>query len=386
MNRFGTLILGASLVLAGCASRPEPALRLADSAVGSAGTVSMLVATTRRPTTDPGLRFSGERATSTRFAQMTITIPPSHKAGEITWPAAGAADPTTAFAATQFAEVPREQLRAAIRSAVSSSKKRHVLVFVHGYNTRFDESAFRLAQIVHDSRADVLPVLFSWPSWGTLSAYPYDRESAAISRDGLEMMLTELAQEPGVLQVSVLAHSMGGWLTLEAFRQLAIRQKQIPAKITDLMLAAPDVDIDVALSQGQALRDIPNRPRITLFVSAHDRALNASRLLWGSRERLGSLDPNAEPYRTNLAKANVAVIDLTGANSGDSLNHTTFAQSPAVVRLIGQRLATGQQLDGATSITERAGALTRGTVRVVGDVITAPVRLGAPDSPGASPE
>jgi esterase/lipase superfamily enzyme len=381
-----TSALCLAVVLAGCSSRPDPALHLTETALGSAGTVSMLVATTRRPVDNPGLRFGGERSISARFAEMTISIPPNHKTGEISWPSSAPSDPATTFAATRFAEVPRERLKQSIQAATRNGKKRHVLVFVHGYNTRFDESAFRLAQIVYDSRADVLPVLFSWPSWGTLSAYPYDRESAAVSRDGLEMMLTELAQEPSVSQVSVLAHSMGGWLTLEAFRQMAIRQKQIPAKITDVMLAAPDVDVDVALSQGQALRDIPSRPRITLFVSSQDRALNASRLLWGSRDRLGNLNPNEEPYKTNLAKGSITVVDLTAAAGGDQLNHTTFAQSPAVVRLIGARLASGQQLEGATSLTERAGALTQGTVRVVGDVISAPARLASPQPPGGQPQ
>ncbi len=71
-----------------------------------------------------------------------------------------------------------------------------MLVFVHGYNTRFDEAAFRLAQIVHDSGAEVTPILFSWASWASLGAYPYDRESAALGRDGLEALIEKLAAEP----------------------------------------------------------------------------------------------------------------------------------------------------------------------------------------------
>ena len=61
------------------------------------------------------------------------------------------------------------------------------------------------------------------------------------------------------------------------------------------MLAAPDVDIDVARTQ---IRDLgPNRPRITLFVSQDDLALEISQTFWGSRAQLGSINPDVEPYQ-----------------------------------------------------------------------------------------
>lgn len=371
-----------AFALAGCASRPDPALRLVAPAQ-MARQVPILVATTRRPSEDPALLFNGERSLSPRLAHLTISVPQGRKPGEILWPSGGKPDPASTFAATRFETVPRDGGPAAIRQAIRAGQHRHVLVFVHGYNTRFDEAAFRLAQIVHDSSAPVLPVLFSWPSWGALSAYPYDRESAATARDGLESVLTELARHPDVAQVSVLAHSMGGWLTLESLRQMAIRHKTIFPKITDVMLAAPDVDVDVALAQGRAIQAAARKPRVTLFVSADDRALNASRLLWGSRDRLGSLDPTKEPYRTNLERSGVDVFDLTSAESGgDSLNHGKFATAPQVVSLIGKRLAGGQRLQGETGAGESASGLAQGTARVLSDVLTTPLRLGEISAPG----
>ena len=52
-----------------------------------------------------------------------------------------------------------------------------VLVFIHGFNDRFEDAVFRFAQVVHDSDAPVVPVLFTWPSRGSVLAYGYDRES-----------------------------------------------------------------------------------------------------------------------------------------------------------------------------------------------------------------
>ncbi|MGL4240593.1 MAG: alpha/beta hydrolase, partial [Beijerinckiaceae bacterium] len=344
------------------------------------------VAPTRRPTDDEGRRFGGERTLSTRYAAMTVALPRGRRDGEIVWPSRSPPDPAQSFAAVRFEYLPREKAQAGLSDAIRRSGSSHVLLFVHGYNTRFDEAAFRFAQIAADSQARVTPVLFSWPSWGSLTAYPYDRESAAISRDALEGVMRDLARNPKVSQVSVLAHSMGGWLTLEALRQMAIRQNEIPAKIGNVMLAAPDVDVDVASAQGRVLLEARRRPKMTLFVSDDDRALNASRILWGSRDRLGSLDPNKEPYRTNLAKNGVEVVNLSDVSSADSLNHGKFATSPEIVQLIGRRLAAGQKLEGPHSIGEGANAVTQGTLRTLGDVVTAPIRIVDPSQARAAPD
>jgi esterase/lipase superfamily enzyme len=374
----GLVFLAA--VLAGCGSRPSPGLSLV-SAEGGASRVDMLVATTRKPSEDLGLRFGGERALGPSFARLAVSIPPNHKTGDVTWSSSGRPNAATEFAAVSYTDIDRAKVRETIRAKVRASGRRHILIFVHGYNTRFDEAAFRLAQIVHDSRAPVTPILFSWPSWGSLASYPYDRESAAVSRDALETILTEAAEEPMVTQVSVLAHSMGGWLTLESLRQMVIRNRTVHPKITDVMLASPDIDIDVAGSLGRTLVTARKRPKLTLFVSADDRALGASRLLWGSRDRLGAIDPDKEPYRSGLARAGVEVIDLTAVKSSDSLNHGKFASSPPVVQAIGRRLAEGQTLHAETSAGEAAQATTQGAVRLVGDIITAPIRIITPSAP-----
>jgi esterase/lipase superfamily enzyme len=46
---------------------------------------------------------------------------------------------------------------------------------------------------------------------------------------------------------------MGGWLAMEAIRQMAIRNGRINGRIRSIMLAAPDIDIDidVAMANGR---------------------------------------------------------------------------------------------------------------------------------------
>lgn len=368
---FATLALA---LLSACSSRPPAALTPVAS-VPEAKVVDLLVSTTRRPSSDPAVLFGGDRTLTPRFASLSISIPPGHKPGDIAWSSSAPADPRTSFAATRADVLEPQAFNAALRQQIAKTGRSHVLVFVHGYNTRLDEAAFRFAQIIHDSSSPVTPVLYSWASWGSLAAYPYDRTSASVARDGLESLLASLARDPAVSEVSVLAHSMGGWLAMESLRQMAIRDRQVSPKIRNLMLAAPDIDVDVAQEQARGLGE--KRPRITLFVSRDDDALWLSNIVWGSRDRLGAIDPGKEPYKTNLKRFGVEVIDLTDIETSDSTGHGKFAQSPDVVRAIGGRLAGGQRLsNGADDIGDGAALLTQGTLGAVGRVLTAPLTLG----------
>ena len=216
------------------------------------------------------------------------------------------------------------------------------MVFVHGFNSKFEDAVYRFAQIVHDSGTQAVPVLFTWPSKGSVLAYGYDRESSTYSRNQLESVLQSLAADPQVDEVSVLAHSMGNWLLLESLRQMAIRDGRVPAKIKNVLLAAPDVDVDIAREQ---IADMgPSKPAFALFVSRSDKALALSKDVWGSSARLGSIDPLKEPYHSMLVNEKIAVYDLTLLADQSGLNHNTFATSPEIVGLIGTRLARQQTM------------------------------------------
>ena len=88
-------------------------------------------------------------------------------------------------------------------------------------------------------------MLFTWPSGGTAIDYVYDRDSAIYSRDALEAVLQALVKDPTVGSISILAHSMGNYVAVEALRQMAIRNRELSPKIRDVMLASPDINVDV---------------------------------------------------------------------------------------------------------------------------------------------
>ncbi|WP_409564886.1 alpha/beta hydrolase [Microvirga sp.] len=369
-------------LLTACASPRGTLLPVANTVPG-ASTVDMLVATTRMRATDPQDFFSGDRGPELSFAEFTVSIPPevNRKEGEVQWPRSVPGNPATDFVTLKADVIERPQALAWFRRTVRQVPKRRVLVFVHGFNNRFDDAVFRFAQIVHDAGTPVVPVLFTWPSRGSVLAYGYDRESNTYSRNALESTLRTLARDPEVREISVLAHSMGNWVTLESLRQMAIRDGRIAPKIRNVLLAAPDVDVDLfrgaVTDMGQA------RPSFTLFVSQDDRALALSSRLWGDAVRLGAIDPEQEPYRSQMEQAGITVLNLSKLRSGDPLNHSKFAESPEVVRIIGRELAEGQTLtDSRVGVGDRIIQVTAGAAAAVGTAaglaVSAPVAVVDP--------
>lgn len=340
----------------------------------------MIVATMRDRSENPGEIYSGERALTPAFAEITVSIPPdnSRKVGEVAWPRRLPPNPETDFATTMVQEVDQPTAEKWLNNSVRKSPDRSVLVFVHGFNNQFEDAVFRFAQIVHDSGARSVPVLATWPSQGHLLAYGYDRESTNFNRNALEDLFQYLASDSEVKEVSVLAHSMGNMLALEALRQMAIRNGALPPKFKNVMLAAPVVDVDVFRTQ---IADMgKQRPRFTLFVSRDDRALAFSRRIWGDVARLGAIDPEQSPYKEELAASSITAIDLTKLKSGDKLHHSKFAESPEIGRLISAPLSTGQPLtDSRLGLGDHIVMATAGAAHTVGTaaglVVSAPIAV-----------
>jgi esterase/lipase superfamily enzyme len=373
------------LLLSGCAGDVRGVLAPVAQGAPDTSKVTMLVATTRAPDPDEGILFSGERGPKPAFAEITVSIPPEavRKVGEVQWPSRLPGDPAKEFVTLKVDRLEREGALARLHNAVAKTPKRRVLVFIHGFNNRFEDAVYRFAQIVHDSDAKVVPVLFTWPSRGSLFAYGYDRESTNYSRNALENLLQALARDPAVGEISILAHSMGNWLALESLSQMSVRNRGLPPKIANVMLASPDVDVDVFRTQVAEIGK--SRSKFTLFVSQDDRALAVSRRLWESTARLGAIDPEVEPYRSQLAAEGITVLNLTKLSSDDKLNHGKFAESPEVVRLIGTRLVTGQPLtDSHVGVGDRLMEVTTGAAATVGSaaglVISAPLAVIDPNT------
>ena len=290
---------------------------------------------------------ANELADTARDSLQSITVPPDHRPGDIERAAFGHDNPDHDFTVSAFRALEAGEFRNEIASHLSGrvGSNRDILVYVHGFNTSYDDARFRLAQIVTDGRFGGVAVLFTWPATGSLFDYGAAKESAAVSREALAQTLVELGQVPDVGRIHILAHSMGAWLAMEALQQDAIAgDGTLSGKLGDVMLAAPDIDIAVFRQQMARL----DASHLSIMVSSNDRALSLSRRLAGDRQRVGALDPSNAADKATLASLGVKVYDLSADSSG-FVGHGTYASAPEVVKRIGAVFAAKRIQDADVS-------------------------------------
>lgn len=331
-------LLLASTLLAGCMSdgvravdgHMSNAVSLVAGAQGEPQRVPIFVASTRH----------GEGATDDGRAHYSLTaigVPQGHRPGAIERPSFGGPDRRRHFTVLDKRALDEDEFTGELAAHVSGrvGVSRDILLYVHGFNTSHDEARFRLAQVVADGGFSGVPVLFSWNSRGGLFNYESDKEAATVSRDALEKVMLTLAKTPGVGRVHILAHSMGGWLTMETLRGVALAgHADLDGRLGEVMLANPDIDLNVFRQQVAKL----DARHVSIFVANNDRALALSSRIAGDRQRLGAMDPSKPEDKAEIDRLGVAVHDIS-TFSTDYIGHGAFAEAPDVVRRIGAHIA-----------------------------------------------
>jgi esterase/lipase superfamily enzyme len=318
-GRYGGLAV-LLLLLAGCASRPGPEALSPVQPVQDSAQVTVYTATTRAPSGDEALHFTSERAHAMRFARYTVSIPPAHQPAEIEWPA-GTPDPSQSFAVVNRSVLAKRAFLDEVQAASRSATDVGAGIFVHGFNYNFPETVFRLAQLSADATLEGPQIAFSWPSQANLRGYLDDLNSATYSRDYLaELILDVAARTRG--DIAVVGHSMGAWLVMETVRQLRLQgYDQVIARLR-VILAAPDIDVDVFRQQLEVIGPL-DRPMMVL-VSPEDRALLISELLSASRPRLGTSDVRDPEVQATARANNVQIIDISAVGDAGGLGHDRF--------------------------------------------------------------
>jgi esterase/lipase superfamily enzyme len=327
-----------SLILTGCARPPEligidnPAIPAAS--VANASRQRIFIVSTREASEVAGAFFSGARAPELGLASVDVMIPPNHVLGRLERPSRLPPDPRTEFAVVDPTIFSSD---AAFISGINRELvtrpvgERRLLLFVHGYNNTASDAVLRLAQFVEDTDFQGVPVLFTWASAADTLRYVYDLNSALVARVRIKDMADILVQTDAE-SIDIFAHSMGTFLTMEGLvdaQQAGTLGRRVT--INHIMLAAPDIDIDLFRAQLNQL-DPAIRNRMYLLVSADDSALRLSRRIAGGVPRVGAADT------AELEDLGLTVIDLSEIEDSSSGSHSKFAGSPEVVRLIGAGL------------------------------------------------
>ena len=95
-----------------------------------------------------------------------------------------------------------------------SETKRDALLFIHGYNTSFNDGCRRAAQLAYDLKFPGTVLLYSWPSKNHWYAYAADEEIAAWSSPHFEAFLRDILAVQNLLKLHVISHGMGNRVVL----------------------------------------------------------------------------------------------------------------------------------------------------------------------------
>lgn len=344
------LVVLLVLFVSGCAGPGDAIIGLGSDGLESAqanGATShrIFVATTRAKSENPLELFSGERSTKLSLAHIDVTIPPTHEPGKIEKTRSRKPDPEKHFVVTKpyiFAEPTFFKNKINDALSVRDKDSRDVLVFVHGYNVDFSDAVLRVAQFVHDANYKGVPVLFSWASRGRTVDYVYDLNSALQARDRLEQ-LGALLTQTHAQNFDVVAHSMGNLVTVEAMRQVQMKGHfNTSGRLRRIVLASPDIDVDLFRTQLDVFPE--KEDQFFVLISKDDKALEVSRFLAGGVSRAGAADPQ------KLASLGINVIDLTEVDDKSGIHHSKFADSPAIVQLIGRGIQQGNTLSSEDEV------------------------------------
>ncbi|MBL8745283.1 MAG: alpha/beta hydrolase [Phycisphaerae bacterium] len=259
---------------------------------------------------------------------------------------------------TLFADT--ETFHALIARQAEQAGAKDVVLFVHGFNNTFDDAVIRMAMAWHMGGRVGLPMVYTWPAGsGGLLGYFFDRESGEFTIVHLKRLIVALATCPGIERIHIIAHSRGTDVATTALRELnseirgasgagyvskvlglteragadayGERPPYKLLKLATLVLAAPDLDMEVFQQRffGENLLNIAERT--VIYISPADQAIAIANWLFGSKNRIGTLKakdmtPEQQDRLSKVTRLELINCDVKGGSS-----HAYAAQHPSAL-------------------------------------------------------
>jgi len=250
------------------------------------GVVTALVRLQGEPVGPRPDRTYGNERGELEMGICEVSIPERHEVGAVERPSVFRLelqeDPRRHVVVLGIEEQPADEFFAGLRDRVDASRKKEAFVFVHGFNTTFEEAAHRTAQLAYDLRFDGAPIFFSWPSQGELIQYSVDETNADWTVPHLKEFLVAVAKRSGAESVHLIAHSMGNRALTSALRRISYEMRDELPLFNELVLTAPDIDAQV-FEHDIVPAILPTAERVTLYASSNDEALKLSKTVHGYR-------------------------------------------------------------------------------------------------------
>ena len=264
---------------------------------------------------------------------------------------------TRAPAVVDAWETATRALQAEVARRLAASPRKEVVLYVHGVANTFEDAAFTMGELCHFLGREFVCAIFTWPAGGksgVLFGYEVDYESSLFATEHLHKTIRAIAGTPGLQKMHLLAHSRGTDVLVTALSDLNaeayIERSNIEQrfKIGNVVLMAPDLDIDVGVAKAFKVFSDPGLPygpapdprvvlarmsgfHLTVYASPEDKALATSGWLFGSIVRLGRINqalltPDQLEHARSLGFLDV--IQVQGKT--DLFGHSYFVSNPEV--------------------------------------------------------
>lgn len=232
-----------------------------------------------------------------------------------------------------------ETLNEGLRPYLATVPRKEVLLFVHGVANSFEDALFTTAELWHYMGRQFVPVAYTWPAGrsGLLRGYTYDRESSEFTVFHFKSFLRWLAALPEVEGIHIISHSRGTDVVSTGIRELIIETRAAgknpleTLKLQNVVLAAPDINLDVAMQRTATEYFSAGMRRLTIYSSPNDKAIGVSEFLFGGGLRIGQADfyHIDDLFKSRVSTTNQALVEYNG-RSHQGLGHDYFRTNPAV--------------------------------------------------------
>jgi esterase/lipase superfamily enzyme len=203
----------------------------------------------------------------------------------------------------------------------------HVVFFLSGFRTRYDETALIAQRLASVLGPRFLVVFADWGSHGLAVGYEADALAAKHNTPALAALLADLHRAMPDRPIDVFAHSMGARLAAGAMATCP-HAADGSHVVDEAVLAAPDISLS---DYRRAITRMPETfGHVTIYVSRADHALVLSEVIH-LHHRLGQV---------TLWKHTMANTDVVDASAADRVadGHGYAIHDTRVMRDIGDVL------------------------------------------------
>lgn len=222
-----------------------------------------------------------------RIGVCRVNVPKNHSTGEVNFQVDPRSDSHQFYKMVGVKGILEDQFLNYLKQS-----KRIPLVFVHGFNVRYQDAILRAAQIAYDLKYQGPILLFTWPAGArdgfldeTLinKTYQINRDNAQNSIKAFKNYLQKFFVNK--IPVNLVIHSMGHQVALPALKELGTKNMGSDFLVNELILNAPDYEVYNFQETASLVKRIAKR--ITLYCSYNDKAMVASSS-YNKNNRLGA--------------------------------------------------------------------------------------------------